>query len=1185
MKKLALVIIAVLFWAGEAVAATYTWYFSDDAVGNMAEGSDSNNGTSALTPFKSLSKAQDMLDTLTSIDTATLYFDRGDTWTITAPTRSFATANRITAWSSARDGVLWHDAGTVIIDAYGAGSKPVFDGEETFATCPYIGGKNGTDGFIVTDDTGNLTIRNIEIKRFHGIGVHYNFTTANNLIEYCKFTYFGNAAIKHSEFTEYSTGSVSDTTVQYNEVGYTQMASDEAIDGCTSGWGNAISFKGGEDGLASAGAFNVTVRYNYVYNSYGEGIVVGSHEHATATNIVEYNVIRDTKHVAIHTPSTSHDAGRVRVRYNLIYWTASQIALGFNSDGIYIYDEDPRTEAGGGGDNSTFDLEIYGNIVINGTKGIWISPVTDTFGKIWIYNNTFIDNDRSVRADGYIAVPCTNGVFSNNACLYFTQTSAHLLFDGQSSYFSNWTMANNAYYGGTAPSTAPWNTAAIVGSGATNDPKLNKETGWTTLSAQPTFNDLYFSASDSALINTGASLSSSYDNQYLVTGTDFSTIPATQTYDRLSQEDNGTWEVGALIYTQVVTYPDGAISSPAAPATITEGQTVTFAGSASGGSGSGYTYLWDFNGGAANSTAQNPGAVTFAVAGNYTVSLTVADGAGRTDSTPATVGVTVNVAGGVGGYTLEESFGGERVGGVAFAQVSTSIYSCAIKFTTAGITNLGRADVSLQRYNSPTGTLTARFYTDSSGSPGSLVAGSAASASVDYTLVPTSFGNVSFIFTPFNLSAGTYWLILLPTQTGSDTNYFLLGRDASGTDAIRRGNLAMTSWAGALDYDGVFDLYSYDAGVAPTVPQILSITSATGNGEFNDEDPVGPYTFLWSESVDVTGSPYDTLELGANDVNCAYVSGSGSASIVMAALSVEADSGHSSGDLDFKSPIVLNGGTIVATDDGEPASLLVPTGSTPGSLAYNHDIIISTADPTVLGIIPITLDGTYTSQADEIEFYVYCSKDMTAIGKPNFAKIPFVMDYPSTVLYAYLVSGSGSRYLKYRITDFPAGARAASLNYYGVAPEIDLDEGTIKDSSGNDLVLTLPTTGDLAGVTDIVIAVPADSTVEISTIAALGYPVQGDTFTFSTNVTETAALSWSGYDGTADALISYVLSGYTWSLFGSTVLGDYSVITGSGTVTGNLEVGTNAALSNFTKSGGYFKVGSGSTVSGCVVTE
>ena len=57
------------------------------------------------------------------------------------------------------------------------------------------------------------------------------------------------------------------------------------------------------------------------------------------------------------------------------------------------------------------------------------------------------------------------------------------------------------------------------------------------------------------------------------------------------------------------------------------------------------SYAWDFDGGAANSGVEDPGAVVFATAGTYVVSLTVTDSQLLADPSPATVTVTVLPAG------------------------------------------------------------------------------------------------------------------------------------------------------------------------------------------------------------------------------------------------------------------------------------------------------------------------------------------------------------------------------------------------------------------------------------------------------------------------------------------------------------------------------------------------------------
>lgn len=91
--------------------------------------------------------------------------------------------------------------------------------------------------------------------------------------------------------------------------------------------------------------------------------------------------------------------------------------------------------------------------------------------------------------------------------------------------------------------------------------------------------------------------------------------------------------------------PNGSITAPAANQSIQAGQSQSFAGTGTDPNNNmPLRYLWDFGGGAANSTAQNP-SVVFDAAGIYTVSFTVTDSLGLSDPTPATRTITVGTSG------------------------------------------------------------------------------------------------------------------------------------------------------------------------------------------------------------------------------------------------------------------------------------------------------------------------------------------------------------------------------------------------------------------------------------------------------------------------------------------------------------------------------------------------------------
>ncbi len=88
------------------------------------------------------------------------------------------------------------------------------------------------------------------------------------------------------------------------------------------------------------------------------------------------------------------------------------------------------------------------------------------------------------------------------------------------------------------------------------------------------------------------------------------------------------------------TQPTAAITSPASGVTITQGGSVNFAASVSGGNAP-YTHSWNFGSSAMPSkTTEDPGVVVFNATGTYAVTYTVTDADGDTSSASRTVTVT-----------------------------------------------------------------------------------------------------------------------------------------------------------------------------------------------------------------------------------------------------------------------------------------------------------------------------------------------------------------------------------------------------------------------------------------------------------------------------------------------------------------------------------------------------------------
>jgi hypothetical protein len=141
-----------------------------------------------------------------------------------------------------------------------------------------------------------------------------------------------------------------------------------------------------------------------------------------------------------------------------------------------------------------------------------------------------------------------------------------------------------------------------------------------------------------------------------------------------------------------------------------------------------------------------------------------------------------------------------------------------------------------------------------------------------------------------------------------------------------------------------------------TPPTVSNVSSSKANGSYTVGEVI-PIQVVFSESVDVTGTPRITLETGATDRVVNYSSGTGTNTLT---FDYTVQAGDTSSDLDYvgTGSLTLNGGTIRdgATNN---AALTLPAPGAAGSLGANKAIVVDTAAPTLttLEMLDIDTDG------------------------------------------------------------------------------------------------------------------------------------------------------------------------------------------------------------------------------------
>jgi len=406
-KKIFLFIFLLFFsLAFEVNAATFSYYFSN-------AGSDSAGTGTQVSPWATLSKAQSAVNSHTSSDTVFIYFARGSKWS----------ANTAAVKATAVFGLsIGANSPIVNIDAYGTGSKPIFDGQVTdFSSVPV---HNATSGpfrwsrwFEIRRT--NCSIKNVEIRNTYGSGVYLDYYSGNGdylTLSNLLIHNFGDAGIgtthgAQNVVVEYSTFHTGQQLFRFSKV---------------NGWGGAITLSKASGTRASK---DNHVHHNIIYDIMGEGIIVGN-------STTEFNVIGDTCSTGIMAGTHNYDGFTANTRYNFLiqssystsaytycpYWEGNGVPVG-----IRIYDDAV------GGNNATANYSVYGNIMINRAVGFWFfSPedLNNPYGTVKIYNNTVIDS-RDANYRFLHANQAKNAyIYNNSSILYDRTTGVHVQDDG-----------------------------------------------------------------------------------------------------------------------------------------------------------------------------------------------------------------------------------------------------------------------------------------------------------------------------------------------------------------------------------------------------------------------------------------------------------------------------------------------------------------------------------------------------------------------------------------------------------------------------------------------------------------------------------------------------------------------------------------------------------------------------------
>ncbi|MGK0366886.1 MAG: hypothetical protein ACI9QD_000016, partial [Thermoproteota archaeon] len=237
-------------------------------------------------------------------------------------------------------------------------------------------------------------------------------------------------------------------------------------------------------------------------------------------------------------------------------------------------------------------------------------------------------------------------------------------------------------------------------------------------------------------------------------------------------------------------------------------------------------------------------------------------------------------------------------------------------------------------------------------------------------------------------------------------------------------------------------LYSYvpTGGVLidGRVPDIIAVNPPADKIYIQSENL--NFTVVFDIPVDVTGAPTLDILIGATTVQAIYLSGTGGTNLIFQHTILNGQ--NDLDGVDSVTPLAINGGTIKSTN-AVNANLVFTTTNYPL-------VLVDTTAPTILSVTP-PADTTY-SYLQDLDFIANFSENVDITGSPRIA-----ITLATGTVYAEYLSGTGTSAITFRNTVVLNDEDTDGVTL--VSP-LELNSGTIKDTSLNDAVLTytLPVT-------------------------------------------------------------------------------------------------------------------------------